>query len=165
MILLDKYYHQPSVNEFAQALTDTASHLNCDPQQLLLILYLESGLHPQARTSKGSGIGFIQLTDTDAKRLGTTVTRLSDMDGITQLKYVERFLMPFKWQLSTLTEIYFACYFQDGVGQSSSFYFRLPTKYATANRIFPLRNNNRIQKWQIEKSLCDYFFKLGWKGY
>jgi hypothetical protein len=141
-----------------------AIRLGTTPDFLMMCFYMESKLNPSFQTSLHRGTGLIQMSDGDIKKTGTTPQRLSTMKGSDQLLYIEKFLVPFTGQMTSLAETYFACFYPNALGMSQSYYFRFPTKYQTANRIFPLRNNNRIQKWQIDKALRGYFFKLGWEG-
>ena len=164
MFLLSKYTDPTHATHFYEALTGMALRLHTHPDYLMMCFYLESRLNPHFQTSKHRGTGFLQLTADEIRKLGTTSHRLSMMSGEDQLQYIEKYLTPFTGQMTSLVNTYFACFYQDGVTKSPSYYFRLPTKYQTANKIFPLRNHNRIQKWQIDKALRGYFFKLGWEG-
>lgn len=164
MFLLDKYADPKTATQFYEALTGMATRLRTNPDYLMMCFYFESRLMPSFQTSHDNGTGFLQLSAGEIKKLGTTPHRLSAMGGVDQLRYIEKYLSPLKGDMTDLTETYFACFYQDGVHAPPSYYFRLPTKYKTANKIFPLRNHNRIQKWQIDKALRIYFMKLGWEG-
>lgn len=163
VFLLNKYTDQTHAEAFKEALLTLSDSLQCNPQHLLMCFYFESRLNPKFQTSKHRGTGFIQLTEGEIRKLGTTAVRLSSMRGDQQLQYIGKYLEPFTGKMTSLVETYFACFYQDGVGASPSYYFRLPTKYQTANKVFPLRNHNRIQKWQIDKALRIYFMRLGWQ--
>jgi hypothetical protein len=164
LFLLNRYYDQTKADIFAKEILGMADRLNCSPEHLIMVLFFESSLHPHAQTANGSGTGFIQLTSSDTLKLGTTTTRLLSMDGVTQLRYIEKHLTPYKPHLNSLTELYFACFYPDGVNASDEYYFRFPTRYKTANSTFPLRNLNRIQKWEVDKALRRYFIRMGWEG-
>lgn len=164
MFLLNKYTDPKTATEFYKALTGMAARLRTHPDFLMMCFYFESRLNPSFQTSKHNGTGFLQLSEGEIKKLGTTPHRLAMMGGVDQLRYLEKYLAPFSGDMTSLTETYFACFYQDGVCASDGYYFRLPTKYQTANKIFPLRNLNRIQKWQIERYLTQYFMKMGWEG-
>lgn len=164
MFLLDKYTDPSHARQFSVSLTGMAKRLGCNPEHLMMCFYLEARLNPKFQTSHYAGTGFLQLSMSEVKRLGITPPRLLRLSGHEQLPYFERYLTPYSGRMTTLTDTYMACFFQDGVGVSQSFYFRLPTKYSTANKIFPLRNNNRIQKWEVDKALRVYFMRMGWQG-
>lgn len=162
MYLLDHVIHDKTA--FTDALTGMATRLGCDPTHLMMCFYIEARLNPAYQTSKANGTGFLQLSVNEVKKLGTTPYRLVRMLPSEQLHYTEKYLSPYSGQMATLIDTYLACFYQDGVGKSASYYFRFPTKYQTANKIFPLRNHNRIQKWQVDKALRGYFMRLGWEG-
>ena len=151
-------------HEFQSELDKTAKRLGCDSTHLLMTFYVESKLNPRYRTThnKASSAGMIAITSTDAKMLGTTVARIATMSQEQQTILIGRLIEPFTGKLTSFVDVYLACFYPDAVGMGKEYYFRFPAKYKKANDILPLRNNNRIQKWEVEKTLYDYFMRLGW---
>ena len=164
MFLLSRYPDQHHQITFGQSVTGLAGYLDTDPDYLMMCFYLEARLHPSFQTSKHRGTGLIQLCTSDVYKLGITPHRLAALNGADQIGVLYKYFEPYKNRLNNLADVYFACFYPDGIGKSASYYFRFPTKYINANKLFPLRNHNRIQRWQIDKSLRDYFMRMGWEG-
>lgn len=76
---------------FCAKVENIAKNINCNPNDLLAIMYTESGLNPSKKAEKGSATGLIQFLESTANNLGTTTSKLAGMDGISQLDYVEKF--------------------------------------------------------------------------
>ena len=163
MYLLNYYHDTSDASRFKQTITGMADRLGCNADHLMMCFYFESRLNPHYQTSKNGGTGLIQLSVPDIYKLGSTPFRFMKISGTEQLLFIEKYLQPHKGRMTTLIDTYMACFYQDGVATSDSFYFRMPLRYKTANRIFPLRNNNRVQKWEVDKALRRYFMKLGWE--
>lgn len=127
-------------------------------------MYLETRLNPQSRrtANRRSAAGLIQITESDLRKMGTTSGRMACMSHIEQLPIIERYLAPYQGQFYTLAETWLACYFPYGLGQKSNFQFRVPLKYANANRLFPVNAQGRTRIWEVEDALHSYFRRLGW---
>ena len=161
MFLLSQY-DPANQTQFRDALMVMALRLRVRPEYLLMCFYFEARLNPHFQTSRANGTGFLQLSKAEIQSTGTTPERILRMSGADQLQFIEKYLTPYAGHMTTLIDVYMACFFQDGVEKSDSFYFRLPLKYKTAGKVFPLRNNNRIQKWEIDRYLRSYFIRMGW---
>lgn len=164
MFLLSHYPQKHHQLLFSSAVTELADYLGTQPDYLMMCFYMESHLNPSFQTSKHRGTGLIQLSTSDVLKLGITPYRMAALNGADQLKAMHKYFAPFKNRLADLADVYFACFYPDGVGKSAAYYFRFPTKYINGNKLFPLRNHNRIQRWQIDKSLRDHFMRMGWDG-
>ena len=136
-----------------------AERLQCDPEHILRVCYFESRLNPKYRltTHKFSPAGIVPISQSDALKMGTTVGRISKMSIEDQLFYVEMILQPYTGMLHSITDVYGAIFCSSLVGKTESFTIQFPRKYRTANRVFPIRNHQRISKWQIEYALEKYF--------
>ena len=77
-----------------------------------------------------------------------------------QLKYVEIILEPYAGRISGLMDIYSIIFYPAFYGQSNNFRVNFPRKYKMANKVFPIREYNRIYRWQVEDALKEYF--KGW---
>ncbi len=73
-----------------------AKRLNCDPNDLLAIMYSESGLKPGAVNNSSGATGLIQFIPSTAESLGTTTQALKRMSAEEQLVYVEKYLSKMK---------------------------------------------------------------------
>ncbi len=79
--------------EFYEEVKKTAKEINCDPADLLAVMYCESGLNSAAQNPSGTkATGLIQITESTAKELGTTTEELKNMTPQEQLIYVKKYL-------------------------------------------------------------------------
>lgn len=79
-------------DEEIAATNQAAKNIGCDPNDLIAIMYNESGLNTSIANQAGSGnVGLIQFGKAAAQDLGTTQDALSKMNYLEQIKYVEKF--------------------------------------------------------------------------
>ncbi|MGN0005728.1 MAG: transglycosylase SLT domain-containing protein, partial [Candidatus Gastranaerophilaceae bacterium] len=76
---------------FSDKLEHIAQKLNCNPEDLVGVMYSESGLNASAYNSNGGATGLIQFMPSTAAALGTTTEALSNMSPVQQLDYVDKF--------------------------------------------------------------------------
>ncbi len=75
---------------FYNKATEVAKRLGCDPNDLLAVMYSESGLKPGAVNKNGGATGLIQFMPRTAKSLGTSTQAIKNMSAEEQLVYVEK---------------------------------------------------------------------------
>ncbi|MCD7880017.1 MAG: hypothetical protein LUG16_08820 [Candidatus Gastranaerophilales bacterium] len=78
---------------FCARLEELCTNVGCSPEDLLGVMYSESGLNPSAQNANGGATGLIQFLPTTASGLGTSTSALKNMSAIEQLDYVEQFLL------------------------------------------------------------------------
>lgn len=142
LILLDRVKIEDRHRQlFGEAVIDMGKRLECDPNHLMMVMYFESGLNPQARNPYGTASGLIQFTALTANRLGYSIHDIRKMDAIQQLKPVYLYLKNFKGKLTTFTELYLAVFFPKAVGKPSQYKFPLSKKWVNANKVFDVNRN------------------------
>jgi hypothetical protein len=73
---------------------------------------------PSVRNGAGSGaIGLIQFMPATARALGTTSEQLALQTAENQLLYVERYFLPYKGRLNTLSDVYMAILWPAAIGK------------------------------------------------
>lgn len=78
--------------EQIEATERAAKEINCDPNDLVAVMYNESGLKPEIYNKAGSGnVGLIQFGRAAAADLGTTTEEISKMSYTEQLEYVVKY--------------------------------------------------------------------------
>lgn len=87
---------KPDLNlsdEFYQKVVQISKNINCDPNDLMGIMNLETRgtFEPDKKNKKSGAIGLIQFMDGSASDLGTTRDALSKMTAEEQLDYVEKY--------------------------------------------------------------------------
>lgn len=113
--------------------------LGMNPDHLMLVMYAESRLNPQAVNPLSKATGLIQFMPATATGLGTTVTKLRNMTNVEQLAWVYKYFLPYKGKLHTVYDVYKAVFFPASLGKPKDWVFqtsRLSAKtVADANRI------------------------------
>lgn len=80
---------------FYNKVVQVAKRVGCDSNDLMALMYSESGLNASKQNSIGA-TGLIQIVPNTAKSLGTTTTKLKAMSPEEQLVYVEKYLLQAK---------------------------------------------------------------------
>ncbi len=84
-----------SVN-FFEKVTKVAKRLNCNPEDLAAIIYIESHFDPQTKSSSGNYVGLIQMDKTSFDSLEVknkcTYSEYCQLPREKQLKYAEAYL-------------------------------------------------------------------------
>lgn len=75
---------------FSAKVEQVAANINCNPNDLLAMMYSESGINPSVQEKNGA-TGLIQFLPATAQGLGTTTSALKNMSAIEQMDYVEKF--------------------------------------------------------------------------
>lgn len=87
---------------------------------LMACIAWESGetFSPSVRNAAGSGaIGLIQFMPTTARALGIDPAQLAQQTAENQLLYVERYFLPYKGKLNTLSDVYMAILWPAAIGK------------------------------------------------
>lgn len=79
-------------NGFSAKVEQVAANINCNPNDLLAMMYSESGINPH-RVGYNGATGLIQFLPGTARGLGTSTAALKNMSAIQQMDYVEKFFM------------------------------------------------------------------------
>lgn len=108
---------------FVPKVIDVANTLQTDPNNLMLIMYQESGLNPQAQNTTypiqgGYATGLIQFAPNTATNLGTTTDALMQMTAVQQMDYVEKYYAPYIGQIGTYEKMYLVNFFPAALSYS-----------------------------------------------
>lgn len=85
--------------EFVNKAKQVAQHLNCDYNDLIALMNMESSLNPQAKSRSSSAVGLIQFTTVAIKALNSTygmnltAQKILNMSAVQQLDLVEKCIM------------------------------------------------------------------------
>ena len=138
---------------FNEKLNEISKELGIKKIDLLSIMYIESGLNPQAQNPITNATGLIQFMPSTAKRLGTTVENLYKMNATQQLKYVKKYLLPFKDKINNVYDLYFAVFFPNAIGKPNDYVLQtqtLPPKIiAKSNKNIDTNKDNKLTKQEV----------------
>lgn len=109
---------QTGGDDFLNETSRVAKRLGAQPHHLLNVMAAESGLNPAISNPGSNATGLIQFMPSTARGLGTTTEALKGMSAVDQLKYVEKYLSPYKGRLNSQADVYGAIYLPKRLGQS-----------------------------------------------
>ena len=125
--------------EFLKEVVRVSRKIGVHPADLLGLMASESGLDPQARNKSGA-TGLIQFMPDTAAELGTSVSALSKMNRVQQMKYVEKFLLKKVPKGATPGHLYTAVFLPK--------FAKRPANYVIAKRGgFTDKYGNHPAKW------------------
>lgn len=105
---------------FRDRIVWTADALGADVNDVMSVIAFETGrtFRPGIRNAAGSGAtGLIQFMPQTARALGTSTDELARMTAEDQIRYVYKYLLPYKGRLQTLSDVYMAVLWPAAVGK------------------------------------------------
>lgn len=90
LLMVNQVKNCPNKVEFKNSVDSIASKYGFESDWLMLFMFSESGLNPQAQNSIGA-TGLIQFTQSTANSLGTSASELLSMNANEQMEYVDKF--------------------------------------------------------------------------
>lgn len=140
---------------FRDRVREIAARIGCDPNHLMACMAFESGesFRADIRNQAGSGAtGLIQFMPSTAQLLGTTTAKLAAMTPLAQLDYVERYFLPYKGRLHTLSDVYMAILWPAAVGRPESYaLFLSPTIQYRQNSGLDANRDQKVTKAEAAK--------------
>lgn len=127
-------------NEVIQICTDLGI---ANPDWLMLVMYAESRINPQARNGGSTATGLIQFLESTAKDIGTTTAKLYTMNHVQQLPYVKEYLRRLiieKGKPESAYDLYFLVHSKKGFGKADDYVMYV--KGSLAYQYNPLDYNN-----------------------
>lgn len=160
MILYDKIKY-PHARIFAERVIEIADNLGIDPDWLMLVMYFESGLNPQAKNRNSSATGLIQFMESTARNMGTSTEALYNMDALDQLVYVEKYFQPYKGKMKSLTDVYLAVFYPSAVGKEDDYVLGgagtdTARNIARLNPVFDTNRDGQITKSEVTNYITNW---------
>ena len=154
---------------FCAKVEQVAKSINCDPNDLLGMMYSESGIDPNIQAGgPGSACGLIGFLPSTAEGLGTTADALASMSGVEQLDYVEKFYQNNKSAYLSSDaklsagDLYTLCFLPAFVGRESlcSAGDSSTAIYYNANSGLDVDGNGDISKTDLTKRVQNKYQEL-----
>ncbi|NLO72299.1 MAG: lytic transglycosylase domain-containing protein [Porphyromonadaceae bacterium] len=149
---------------FLEELKRICALLMMNPEHLMVVMYAESRLNPQAVNPKSNATGLIQFMPKTALSLGTTVAALKLMTNVEQLAWVYKYFLPYKGKMHSVYDVYKAVFFPASLGKPKDWVFQTSTlsakTIADANKIidnFP--RDGKITVREFETYVDQYLKK------
>ena len=164
MLFLSNKIKSDKKATFESKVVQIANAIGFDPNWLMIVMYFESGLNPQAVNSTSGASGLIQFMPPTARNLGTTVEDIRQMDALQQLDYVYQYLLPYRGKISSLVDLYLRVFYPAAVGQSSDYVLggNNPARLASQNPVFDTDHDGKVTKGEVEQYINAYAKRLGW---
>jgi len=152
LIFLNNFQGSDDPQAFSDAVVTVANAIGADPNNLMFVFNLESGVNPQAVNKTTGATGLIQWMPATAQGLGTSTAALAQMSGIEQLQYVqayyEQVLKSHPEATSNLVNTYLSVFFPAAIGQDDSWVLQTsslsPGIIAQENPVFDTEGNGQI---------------------
>lgn len=155
---LNEFNLRSDPDEFVLVVNEVAARLQISPHWLMAVMELETaGSFDPSITNALGYTGLIQFGAVAAKEVGTTPDELREMDAITQMTFVEKYLSKFKGTMKCMLDVFLAVFFPIAIGKIDNWV--LETKYLPAGRIarwnplFDINKDDKIQIWEIREKL------------
>lgn len=162
-LIFEDLYKGADKSNFIAKVQQIAVNLGINPNWLMFVMKIESGLNPQAvnkqpastpgydengQLVKPAGVqdssdpetraiyratGLIQFMPKTAKGLDTLNEELYNMSGVNQLNYVYKYYLPYKGKIKSLADLYLITFFPAGLGKTDDFIFK--TSSVSAEKI------------------------------
>lgn len=97
---------------FDAKMQQVATNLGWQKEWLYAVMFVETAgtFSPSVKNPNSSATGLIQFMEATAKSLGTTTAKLSKMNAVEQLDYVERYFKPYKSKVISGYDVYLAVF-------------------------------------------------------
>jgi hypothetical protein len=135
--------------DFKAKVVSICGVLGCDPSYLMAAMAFETGetFSPTKQNPRSGATGLIQFMPSTARGLGTSIDALLQMTAIEQLDFVQKYLMPFKGRMRSLSDVYTTILFPVAVGRPDSFVlFAAPSVAFTQNSGLDVNHDNQVTK-------------------
>ncbi|MGI8786279.1 MAG: N-acetylmuramoyl-L-alanine amidase [Pyrinomonadaceae bacterium] len=143
---------------FKREVNAIAKRLGTKPEYLLAVMSFESGLNPKAVNGVSGATGLIQFLPGTAHGLGTSTSALKNMSSVEQLKFVEKYLKPFKGRLGTLEGVYTSVLSGSPHPNSSDVLFRRGTAAYSQNKGLDFNGDGRITSGEATSAVAAKMF-------
>lgn len=142
---------------FGNGVIDIAEEIGTLPHFLMIVMNNESGLNPAAKNPTSSATGLIQFMEDTARGMGTTTAALKQMSNVEQLKYVRKYLLPYKGKLNDVSDVYLSVFFPLALKKSEDYIF--PKWASSANPIFDLNKDGQLTKKEFRNYVNNKYSK------
>ena len=160
-----KKYVKTNLEEFLSKTDLISQKLGINPNWLLAVMTIESGINPQAVNPNGGATGLIQFMPATATSLGTSTAALKAMSNVQQLDFVYKYLLPFSGKMKRFVDVYFAVFFPAAIGKPDDWVLETTTlsraKIAAANPLFDTNKDGKLTVQEVRDAMLSTAQKKG----
>jgi len=154
-----EYLIRSNKDAFLAKVTSISAQLGINPDWLMIVMKMESGINHQAVNTNGGATGLIQFMPQTAAGLGTTNAALFAMDNVSQLDYVYKYFKPYAGRLHSVTDLYMVTFFPVALGKPDNYVLQTSSLSAAliarSNPVFDLDKNNAITVGEFKQSVIN----------
>lgn len=148
------------VQDFVNKVREISHNLLIVPDWLMAVMELETAGTFSPSITNGLGYtGLIQFGRDRAKEAGTSRAALRKMNGVAQLDYVYKALLPYVGRMNSIHDVYLAVFFPAAIGKPLGWTLHarnLPAeRVGKWNPLFDIDKDGVIQVWEIKKKLLN----------
>lgn len=144
---------------FLAKVAEVSAKLGIQPDWLMIVMKMESGLNPQAVNYNGGATGLIQFMPATAAGLGTSTTALFNMSNVEQMDWVYKYFKPYAGRLFSVTDLYMVTFFPVALGKPDNYVLQTSSLHADtiarANPVFDLNKDSAITVGEFKKSVTN----------
>ncbi|GIW59553.1 MAG: hypothetical protein KatS3mg087_0619 [Patescibacteria group bacterium] len=145
--------------DFLQEVSALSARLGIPPEWLIAVMGFETGgtYSPSKRNPLSGATGLIQFMPSTARSLGTSTNALAKMSQSQQLKFVEKYLSPYKGRFNSLEDLYMSVLMPAGVGKGAN--YKLPGWAYRQNSGLDINKDGAISAAEATSKVRDYLPK------
>ena len=152
-----EYLVKTNKEAFLQKVKDISAKLGIDPDWLMIVMKMESGINEKAVNPDGGATGLIQFMPVTAASMGTSTSELLEMSNTDQLDYVYQYFKPYAGKLKSVTDLYIVTFFPVALGKPDNYVLQTSrtsaAQIARQNPIFDLNNDQAITLGEFKQSV------------
>jgi hypothetical protein len=151
------YYNNinyPDKKAFANKVKSICKDLKINPNHLMAIMYLESGLNSKNVNLVSNATGLIQFMPSTAIGMSTTVEKLKTLDAIIQLDYVKAYFKNYSG--SSFYDLYLYVFYPKAINKPDNYIF--PKIVCEQNPGFDINSDKVLVKYEVKKFMYKFFY-------
>jgi len=155
--MLYDYLVTQNRDKFISKVQSVSDLLGINPDWLMTVMKMESGINHTAVNNNGGATGLIQFMPSTANGLGTSTSALLSMSNVDQLDYVYKYFRPYTGRLNSVTDLYMVTFFPIGLGKPDDWVLKSDTLsaelIAKSNTVFDLNKDLQITVGEFKTSI------------
>jgi len=165
MALVYSGYVKSNAVAFINKVISIGNTLQFDPNFLMIVMYAESRIKPDAYNPNGGASGLIQFMPSTAQWLGTTTAALRAMSNVDQLDYVLKYFKSLgaAGRVKSVYDLYLLTFFPIALGKPDSWILESKdlSAYTIAvnNKIIDLNSDKKITVGEFKQYVDKYLKK------
>jgi len=142
---------------FLAKLTEIAGRLRVNPDWLMVVFKIETGIDHRAINPVSGASGLIQFMPATAAGMGTSTAAIRSMSNVQQLDYVYKYFQPYAGRILSVIDLYTITFFPRALGKPDNYILQTDTlkagTIAAQNRPYDLNRNGAITLGELKAAI------------